>query len=166
MLPLQVIDTLAQQAGAGGVHEGTLLLVFGDHGQTLNGDHGGGTAEELDTALLAVNMAAAHAALAERSPGVAAAQSAQVCAADRDHCGGSEGSQLEGDRGNVSPPVTEAGKVNAVNKAALNRKDSAARAISSIAQLDFAASLSALMGLPIPFESIGAHCLRCVSGQR
>jgi GPI ethanolamine phosphate transferase 3 subunit O len=31
----------------GGTHENTLLLVMGDHGQTLNGDHGGGTAEEV-----------------------------------------------------------------------------------------------------------------------
>ncbi|MCO5589399.1 hypothetical protein L7F22_043366 [Adiantum nelumboides] len=34
-------------------HSETLLLVLGDHGQTLNGDHGGGTAEEVETALFA-----------------------------------------------------------------------------------------------------------------
>lgn len=33
----------------GGLHENTYLIVMGDHGQTLNGDHGGGTAEEVRT---------------------------------------------------------------------------------------------------------------------
>jgi len=38
---------LESQAGPGGLHENTMLIVMGDHGQTLNGDHGGGTAEEV-----------------------------------------------------------------------------------------------------------------------
>ena len=38
---------LRNQSGPGGLHENTLLLVMGDHGQTLNEDHGGGTAEEV-----------------------------------------------------------------------------------------------------------------------
>jgi hypothetical protein len=42
-----VIDTLKSLSKPGGPHENTLLLVMGDHGQTLNGDHGGGTAEEV-----------------------------------------------------------------------------------------------------------------------
>lgn len=41
------MDILESQAGPGGVHENTMLIVMGDHGQTLNGDHGGGTAEEV-----------------------------------------------------------------------------------------------------------------------
>jgi phosphatidylinositol glycan class O len=32
------------------------LLVMGDHGQTLHGDHGGGTSEEVETALFAMAM--------------------------------------------------------------------------------------------------------------
>ena len=47
-------------AGPGEAHEHTLLLVFGDHGQTLTGDHGGGAPEEVDSALLALNMGAYH----------------------------------------------------------------------------------------------------------
>ncbi|KAF3502738.1 hypothetical protein F2Q69_00044690 [Brassica cretica] len=43
----RVVDILESQAGPGGVHENTMLIVMGDHGQTLNGDHGGGTAEEV-----------------------------------------------------------------------------------------------------------------------
>uniref|UniRef100_A0A453K2L7 GPI ethanolamine phosphate transferase 3 n=1 Tax=Aegilops tauschii subsp. strangulata TaxID=200361 RepID=A0A453K2L7_AEGTS len=48
-----VIDTLKSLSTPGGPHENTLLLVMGDHGQTLNGDHGGGTAEEVETSLFA-----------------------------------------------------------------------------------------------------------------
>ncbi|XP_015691140.1 GPI ethanolamine phosphate transferase 3 isoform X2 [Oryza brachyantha] len=48
-----VIDMLKSLSTPGGPHENTLLLVMGDHGQTLNGDHGGGTAEEVETSLFA-----------------------------------------------------------------------------------------------------------------
>uniref|UniRef100_A0A0D9XI49 Uncharacterized protein n=1 Tax=Leersia perrieri TaxID=77586 RepID=A0A0D9XI49_9ORYZ len=48
-----LIDTLKSLSTPGGLHENTLLLVMGDHGQTLNGDHGGGTAEEVETSLFA-----------------------------------------------------------------------------------------------------------------
>lgn len=44
----------------GGLHEHTLALVFGDHGQTLNGDHGGGSDAEVDTALVAFNLGWMH----------------------------------------------------------------------------------------------------------
>ncbi|KAG9138781.1 hypothetical protein Leryth_007418 [Lithospermum erythrorhizon] len=43
------------QSEPGGLHENSLLLVMGDHGQTLNGDHGGGTAEEVETAMFAMS---------------------------------------------------------------------------------------------------------------
>lgn len=43
----KVVEVLEGQSGPGGLHENTLLLVMGDHGQTLNGDHGGGSAEEV-----------------------------------------------------------------------------------------------------------------------
>lgn len=38
---------IRSQSGPGGIHENTFLLVMGDHGQTINGDHGGGTSEEV-----------------------------------------------------------------------------------------------------------------------
>lgn len=43
----KVVEVLESQSGPDGLHENTLLLVMGDHGQTLNGDHGGGTPEEV-----------------------------------------------------------------------------------------------------------------------
>ena len=42
-----VVSILQNESYAGGMHEDTLLLVMGDHGQTLNGDHGGGALEEV-----------------------------------------------------------------------------------------------------------------------
>ncbi|GFZ13813.1 alkaline-phosphatase-like family protein [Actinidia rufa] len=50
-LGVKVVDVLESQSGPGGLHENTLLLVMGDHGQTINGDHGGGNTEELDFAV-------------------------------------------------------------------------------------------------------------------
>ncbi|OVA16598.1 Type I phosphodiesterase/nucleotide pyrophosphatase/phosphate transferase [Macleaya cordata] len=52
----KVIDVLKNQSGPGGLHENTFFLVMGDHGQTLNGDHGGGTAEEVETSLFAMSL--------------------------------------------------------------------------------------------------------------
>lgn len=56
----QVVEELVSRAGPGEAHEHTLLLVFGDHGQTLTGDHGGGAPEEVDSALFALNVGAYH----------------------------------------------------------------------------------------------------------
>lgn len=47
---------LKNQSGAGSLHENTFLIVMGDHGQTTNGDHGGGTAEEVQFHLLSVQL--------------------------------------------------------------------------------------------------------------
>ncbi|KAF5177764.1 Gpi ethanolamine phosphate transferase [Thalictrum thalictroides] len=52
----KVMDILKNQSGPGGLHENTLLLVMGDHGQTENGDHGGGTSEEVETSLFAMSL--------------------------------------------------------------------------------------------------------------
>lgn len=42
-----VLELLWNMSEPGGLFEDTLLIVMGDHGQTLNGDHGGGTPEEV-----------------------------------------------------------------------------------------------------------------------
>ncbi|KAL2338851.1 hypothetical protein Fmac_013297 [Flemingia macrophylla] len=51
-----VIEILENHSGPGKPHENTLLVVMGDHGQTLNGDHGGGSAEEVETAIFAMSF--------------------------------------------------------------------------------------------------------------
>lgn len=111
----QVFEQLVAEAAPGQRHERTLMLVLGDHGQTSTGDHGGGTPEEVDTVLLAVNLAAAAAA---RDAAVPEAEPEAWLEPRRDAVGGG------------ALPVVE--------------------------QLDFAASLSALLGLPLPFENVGA----------
>ncbi|KAL3691933.1 hypothetical protein R1sor_005584 [Riccia sorocarpa] len=52
----RVVTLLRNMSEPGGLHEDTLLIVMGDHGQTLDGDHGGGTPEEVETALFALSM--------------------------------------------------------------------------------------------------------------
>ncbi|CAI5994290.1 unnamed protein product [Closterium sp. NIES-64] len=53
---LDVVAAMKAQAHRGGRHERSLLLFMSDHGQTLTGDHGGGTPEEAHAFLLAVSM--------------------------------------------------------------------------------------------------------------
>lgn len=57
---IQAVQELLRSAGPGGAHEHTVLMVFGDHGQTMTGDHGGGAPEEVDSALFALHMGAFH----------------------------------------------------------------------------------------------------------
>ncbi|TVU22402.1 hypothetical protein EJB05_32095, partial [Eragrostis curvula] len=104
-----VVDTLRSLSKPGGPHENTLLLVMGDHGQTLNGDHGGGTAEEVETSLFAWSPKAPPDAVLS----VLGESSCNVDLHGKEMC------------------------------------------ISTMQQLDFAATISALLGIPFPFGSIG-----------
>ncbi|GBG80965.1 hypothetical protein CBR_g31522 [Chara braunii] len=104
-----VIAALQARAGAGGHHHDTLLLVMGDHGQTMTGDHGGGTDEEVNSAIFAMSM--------RRPP-------YQLPEALR------------------SPPCNHQG-------------DSDGFCISTFPQIDFAATISMILGIPIPYGSVG-----------
>ncbi|KAL2506862.1 Alkaline-phosphatase-like family protein [Abeliophyllum distichum] len=105
----KVVEVLDSQSSPGDLHENTMLLVMGDHGQTLNGDHGGGSAEEVETSIFALSM---------KKPPISA-----PAAFDNSTC------QLDMQGRRIC--------------------------FSSIQQLDFAATVSALLGLPFPFGSIG-----------
>ncbi|XP_059635878.1 GPI ethanolamine phosphate transferase 3 isoform X2 [Cornus florida] len=105
----KVIEALGSQSGAGGLNENTLLLVMGDHGQTINGDHGGGNAEEVETSIFAMSLKKPPSSVPEEL-------NTSSCRLDLD-----------------------------------GRKV----CISSIQQLDFAVTVSALLGVPFPFGSIG-----------
>ncbi|KAK8471039.1 hypothetical protein PHAVU_003G124900 [Phaseolus vulgaris] len=105
----KVIEVLENQSGPGSSHENTLLVVMGDHGQTLNGDHGGGSAEEVETALFAMSF---------KKPLSSVPAEFDSCSIQQD---------LDGK--NVC--------------------------ISSMQQLDFAVTISALLGIPFPYGSIG-----------
>ncbi|KAI3993314.1 hypothetical protein MKX01_010057 [Papaver californicum] len=82
---------------------------MGDHGQTLNGDHGGGTAEEVETSLFAMSL---------KNPPASVPSSLDTASCVLDSNG---------------------------------KKVSA----STIQQLDFAATVTALLGIPFPYGSIG-----------
>lgn len=101
----EVIDVLESHSGPGGLHENTLLLVMGDHGQTINGDHGGGSGEEVETAIFAMGL--------KRPP---------------------DSVPLEYD-----------------TSACQQDLDGRTVCYSSIQQLDFAVTVSALLGVPFPF---------------
>ncbi|KAJ4722696.1 GPI ethanolamine phosphate transferase 3 [Melia azedarach] len=105
----KVIEKLHSQSGPGGLHENTFLLVMGDHGQTINGDHGGGSAEEVETSIFAMSF--------KKPP------SSIPSEFDTSYC-----------------------------ETDLDQKKTC---ISSIQQLDFAVTVSALLGVPFPFGSIG-----------
>ncbi|CAM8932812.1 unnamed protein product [Rhodiola kirilowii] len=102
----KVIEILESQSGLGGLHENSLLLVMGDHGQTLNGDHGGGTFEEVETSLFAMGFDKRNSAMTSFKNDPSYSDSDSVCQ-------------------------------------------------NSIQQLNFAVSVSALLGIPFPFGSIG-----------
>lgn len=50
-------ELLLSQSAPGQPYHDTLLIVMGDHGQTLGGDHGGASAEETDSVVVAFSMA-------------------------------------------------------------------------------------------------------------
>ncbi|XP_061361608.1 GPI ethanolamine phosphate transferase 3 isoform X2 [Gastrolobium bilobum] len=105
----RVIEVLENQSGPGSLHENTMLVVMGDHGQTLNGDHGGGSAEEVETAIFAMSF---------KKPLSSVPPEFETYSC-----------QLDLDGKNVC--------------------------ISSMQQLDFAVTMSALLGIPFPYGSIG-----------
>lgn len=120
------------RAAPGGLHERTLLLAFGDHGQTTTGDHGGGSPEELDSAVLAINVGAAR-RLRDQLSTDASERAASTCDA-------ADASQSDGAERAADQPAT------------------------IVPQLDFAASLALLIGLPSPAENVGAdHRTECGS---
>ncbi|CAO2819154.1 unnamed protein product [Amaranthus hypochondriacus] len=105
----EVVETLKSQSGSGGLHENTFLVVMGDHGQTLNGDHGGGSPEEVETSIFAMSFKNSTVSLPPELDSVS--------------CG-------------------------------LNM-DAKHLCIGTIEQLDFATTMSAMLGVPFPFGSIG-----------
>ncbi|KMZ73273.1 hypothetical protein ZOSMA_14G00340 [Zostera marina] len=104
-MPTTVIDILKKQSEPGDIHENTFLIVMGDHGQTTNGDHGGGTAEEVETSIFGMSLKGAPVSISSLL--------------DSNSC-----------RSNV---------------------DGENVCIGSIQQIDFAVTISALIGIPFPF---------------
>ena len=130
----QVVEALAQHAGPGGVYERTLLLVSGDHGQTLGGDHGGGSPEEVDSALVAVDLKALH---ASRRAGTAAA--------------GRGAQSQEGAAGGVQGGLWAPAACRANCTCGVESNQCA----PDLLQMDLTPTLAAMLGVPIPFGNLG-----------
>jgi GPI ethanolamine phosphate transferase 3 subunit O len=128
---VQITERLIEHGGPGGMHEDTLLLVLGDHGQTMTGDHGGGSPEELDSMLLAINL---RAAASSRSNSVASEGLAKA-----DWEGG--------------PRVAQS---QAINESCIVFGAKTHLLWPEVPQIDFAASVSVMLGQPIPAENVGA----------
>ncbi len=137
----RVVAALVQLAGPGGPHERTLLLVSGDHGQTLGGDHGGGSPEEVDSVLVAVDAKALRdaqqAQQAQQAPEGSGTTGAAAALAALAGPGGSKLGVPAACRSNCSCGVER-------NQCA-----------PDLPQMDLTPTLAALLGLPTPFGNLG-----------
>lgn len=131
----QVVAELVAGAAPDGPYARTLLLVTGDHGQTLGGDHGGGSPEEVDSALVAVDIAALRALQGTPGGGGAAAEHAIHHAA----LAGS-GSGL------ANPAACRAGCTCGVE---------GNQCVPDLPQMDLVPTLAAMAGVPTPFGNLG-----------
>ncbi|GLI67798.1 hypothetical protein VaNZ11_012086, partial [Volvox africanus] len=124
-------------AGAEGPYSRTLLLVLGDHGQTMSGDHGGGSDEERDSVLLAFHVGLWKQA---RERAAAAAASGATKAAGETAAASTVGSgDPDGDE--AAAKAIEAGKDTPAPEA--------------VRQIDLTPTLALLLGLPIPYGNLG-----------
>ena len=111
-------------------YDDAMLLVFGDHGMTLAGDHGGGTPEETDAFLFAYHPRAAARRRRKRR-----ARDARGGGGGGGDGGAPRRAELEGAPFPRGPPTYEATRV--------------------FPQINFAPTVSAVLGLPAPFGNLG-----------
>lgn len=139
----QVAAALVAGAAPGGPFERTLLLVSGDHGQTLGGDHGGGGPEEVDSALVAVDIRA----LAQHGADGVGGRRGQ-------HAGGGAAAALAAlasgaGTGGGLPTAPAACRASCTCGVEGNQ------CAPDLAQLDLTPTLAAMLGVPTPFGNLG-----------
>ena len=162
--PACTADLLLAGAGPGGPYEDTLLLVMSDHGQTLGGDHGGGSSDEVDSILLAANLQKMH-KVVRTSAGATGEQFSgfdmtlqHLHSSSCKHelkTGNSSGSS---DSSSSSEAAAGSGEDGTAGASSTCSGASFARACvcaSSIPQIDFTPTVSHLLGLPVPFGNLG-----------
>ncbi|KAL4452193.1 hypothetical protein ABPG75_007855 [Micractinium tetrahymenae] len=140
----QVVAALLEQAGPGGAYERTLLLVSGDHGQTLGGDHGGGSPEEVDSALVGVDIGALRASLAGQAGQQADGQGAEAAGSGASGAASSASSRAAA--GLAAPAPCRANCSCGVERN---------QCAPDLLQMDLAPTLAAMLGVPIPFGNLG-----------
>lgn len=169
-------DLMVDGAGPGGPFERALLLVLSDHGQTPGGDHGGGSADETDTVLVAL------------APGKLRRHEAQAGAGGRGGAGaeGAGGGGREAGVGGLAAVAAAGGQAQQLSDEELDRlqgellsnawaRSGGTRGVSdgagesaaaggpapeavcsgSMPQIDLTPALALLLGLPIPFGNLG-----------
>ncbi|KAG2425616.1 hypothetical protein HYH02_014990 [Chlamydomonas schloesseri] len=129
----------------------TLLLVMGDHGQTLSGDHGGGSDEERDSVLLAFNVGAWRAEKDRHRPSNTSSA---------DSSGGYDNNMPSKPQNGGSSVASASGAAGTAGDGACSPEPGrgphggAAEPVA-IPQIDLTPSLALLLGLPIPFGNMG-----------
>ena len=173
---------MLEGAGPGGPHERTLLVILGDHAQTLTGDHGGGSPDETDTLILTFNMGkwwqqrrdreilAGRKERPLRDGGAAEGMVDVVMGGEG--TGGDQAGDVQIESG-VSAAEARTGSSASCLCDDASAPDRLKRLVAGLEgtiksgceaslcysglmpQVDFAASLSVSLGLPIPFGSVG-----------
>ncbi|KIY94906.1 hypothetical protein MNEG_13055 [Monoraphidium neglectum] len=165
---------MAAGAWPGGPYERALLLVLSDHGQTLGGDHGGGSADEADSVLIAAGAARLRASLLRRGGGADVGGDAGGGGEGEAVGGGGEGWRppSEGELDRLQTELLSGGWAAAAATAAAGAEEEegamggsvpAAKAPApeggpcggSIPQVDLTPTLALLLGVPIPFGNLG-----------
>lgn len=177
LLLLPCAESLVAQAGPGGAYEHTLLVVLSDHGQTLGGDHGGGTPDETDSILVAMSLRLMNETL-QQQQNTAAGRRTQhdQRSGHRDsqvlqelmHAGGYTDTQQQGGGATASSSEADAGAAagcmdDAAETCASNEPSAVqAPALSdlmvcrnTVPQIDLTPLLAYLLGVPIPFGNLG-----------
>eukprot|EP00775_Hariotina_reticulata_P010467 gene10467-10625_t len=162
----QVVEMLVAQAGPGGLYQDTLLLVLSDHGQTLGGDHGGGSPGETDSILLAVNMAALHTSLHHPTGTCPSANDDWTgCHQDAGNCStADDGASLdlmmslcaEGGYLEHGPNTTAAaGCTGPATQPSFSASIKPWACSTKMSQIDLTPTLAHMLGTPIPFGNLG-----------
>jgi len=115
--------------------------VSGDHGQTLGGDHGGGSPEEVDSALVAVDLGALHASMHSTRSGDGSSNAAAT--SDNGSEGGSPAAPASA---LLSPAACRANCTCGVE---------GNQCVPDLAQMDLTPTLAAMLDVPIPFGNLG-----------
>lgn len=162
-----VVDSTAR-ALASGAHGRALLLVLGDHGQTMTGDHGGQDPEETDSVLVAAVLGGGG------TDSSSSARGAGVGGGPGDSpVRGGGGPGRGGVRRQLHDQVkrlrahadmdgnTSAGETANAPRSLIRCSQTAVRTwaedcLRVMPQLDFAATLAMLMGARVPYSSLGS----------
>ncbi len=158
-----VLHKLAAAAGPGGPYERGMLLVMGDHGQTMGGDHGGGSAHETDSVLLAVSLQKLHAALQRRQQRREKEEHGSQQQEDVQHQSREQHrsdataflQQLHTTPGRRSPAINAGNSSSSRQPGPVPHPARQLVCAQSIPQIDLTPTLAVLLGVAVPYGNVG-----------